>query len=129
VRAIVVVVAVAVIAWLGVMERDGRRYDRAIAAGGRLDNPARIARAEGDLRAARLLNPDRTPDLGLAVILVTTGRRSEARALLEDVVREEPDNLSAWDALRFVNDDRDPLLARRVSAEIRRLDPLAPPAR
>jgi hypothetical protein len=129
VRAIVVVIAVAAIAWLGVMERDARRYDRGIAAGGRLDDPATIARAEGDMRAARLLNPDRTPDLGLAVILATTGRRSEARALLEGVARDEPDNLSAWDALRFVNGDRDPALARRVTAEIGRLDPLSPPAR
>jgi predicted Zn-dependent protease len=129
VRLLVIVVAVLVTGWLAVMERDARLYDRGIAAGGRLNDAATIARADADMRDARLLNPDRTPDLGRAVILVTTGRRDEARKLLEDVVRDEPDNLSAWDALDFVNDDRDPVLQRRVAAEIARLDPLSRPTR
>jgi hypothetical protein len=129
VRALVAVVAVLVIAWLAVMERDARLYGRAIAAGGRLNDPATAAGAEADLRAARLLDPDRTADLGRAVILVETGRRFAARRLLEDVVRDEPDNLSAWDGLRFVNDGRDPALERRVDAALRRLDPLTRPGR
>ena len=128
-RPILALVAVLVIGWLAVMERDARLYDRGIAAGGSLDDPATIARAESDMRDARLLNPDRTPDLGLAVILNTTGRKAAARTVLEDIVRDEPDNLSAWDALDFVNDDRDPALKRRAAAEIRRLDPLSRPGR
>lgn len=128
-RVLVVVIAVLAIGWLAVMERDARLYDRGIAAGGRLNDPATISGAEADMRDARLLNPDRTPDLGRAVILVTTGHRDEARRLLEDVVRDEPDNLSAWDALDFVNDGRDPALQRRVAAEIARLDPLGRRAR
>jgi hypothetical protein len=128
-RPLVAVIAVLVIGWLAVMERDARLYDRGIAAGGRLNAPGTIAGAEADMRGARLLNPDSTPDLGRAVILVTTGRRPAARRLLEGVVRDEPDNLSAWDALGFVNDGRDPLLQRRVDAQLRRLDPLTRPAR
>jgi hypothetical protein len=134
-RVAVVLVAVAVIGWLAVMERDARLYARGIAAGGSLDDPATISRAEADLEDARLLSPDRTPDVGRALILWTTGRAEEARAVLEEVVRSEPDNLSAWTALGWVNAGADPALERRVAAEMRRLDPLsggrrpAPPAR
>jgi hypothetical protein len=120
-RAVVAVIALVVIAWLGVIERDIRLFDRGIAAGGRLNAPQTIARAESDLRAARLLNPDRTPDIGRAVVLRTVGRPAAARALLEDVVRAEPDNLSAWTALSFVGGDR--AQERRAAAEMTRLDP------
>ncbi len=120
----VAVVAVGVVGWLVVQERDARLYERGIAAGGRLDDPATVARAEDDLRAARLLSPDRTPDVGRALILWTSGRAAAARALLEDVVRAEPDNLSAWTALGWVNAGRDVELERRVDAEMTRLDPL-----
>ena len=135
-RLAVAVVALAAIGWLAVMERDARLYERGIAAGGSLDDPRTIARAEDDLEAARLLSPDRTPDIGRSLILWTAGRAPEARALLEDVVRAEPDNLSAWTALSWVDDGRDRALERRVAAEMRRLDPLnagrrppPPPAR
>jgi hypothetical protein len=128
-RLVVAVIAVGMIGWLALMERDTRLYERGIAAGGSLDDPATIARAVSDLDGARLLTPDRTPDVGRSVILWTAGRGGEARALLEDVVRSEPDNLSAWTALGWVNDGRDAALQRRIDAELRRLDPLseAPP--
>ena len=135
-RLAVAVVALAAIGWLAVMERDARLYGRGIAAGGSLDDPRTVARAEDDLEAARLLSPDRTPDVGRSLILWTAGRPPEARALLEDVVRAEPDNLSAWTALSWVGAGRDRALERRVAAEMRRLDPLnagrrppPPPAR
>jgi hypothetical protein len=130
-RVAVAVIALAAIGWLAVMERDARLYERGIAAGGSLDDPQTIAQAEADFRDARLLTPDRTPDVGRSMILWTVGRAPEARALLEDVVRSEPDNLSAWTALGWVNDGEDPALERRVRAEMRRLDPLSgarPPA-
>jgi hypothetical protein len=123
-RIVVAVVALAAVGWLAVMERDARLYDRGIAAGGRLDDPRTIARAEDDLERARLLSPDRTPDIGRSLIWWTARRAPEARALLEDVVRAEPDNLSAWTALSWVNDGRDAALERRISAEMRRLDPI-----
>jgi hypothetical protein len=116
------VIAVCVIGWLVVMERDARLYERGIAASGRLDDAATIERAEADLRAARLLNPDRTPDIWRALVLSTAGRPG-ARPLLEDVVRAEPDNLSAWTALGWAAAG-DEALERRVAAEMRRLDPL-----
>ena len=134
-RLAVAVVALGAIGWLAVMERDARLYERGIAAGGRLDDARTVARAEADLEGARLLSPDRTPDVGRSLVLWTSGRAAEARALLEDVVRSEPDNLSAWTALVWVNDGEDPALERRVRAQMRRLDPLSggrpppPPAR
>jgi hypothetical protein len=124
-RVAVAVIALAAIGWLAVMERDARLYERGIAAGGSLDDPETIARAESDLEAARLLNPDRTPDVGRSLVLWVVGRAPEARALLEDVVRSEPDNLSAWTVLSWVNDGADPALERRVRAQVRRLDPLS----
>lgn len=133
-RVAVGIIALAAIGWLAVMERDARLYDRGLAAGGRLDDPATIARAEADLRAARLLNPDRTPDVARALVLSTTGREAEARALIEDVLRAEPDNLSAWSALGYANAGKDPAVDERVREAVRRLDPLrrgdrSPPAR
>jgi len=131
-RIAVVVIAIGAIGWLAVLERDARLYDRGIAAGGRLDNPRTIARAESDLENARLLTPDRTPDVGRALILWTAGRAAAARGVLENVVASEPDNLSAWTALGWVNAGADRALERRVAAENRRLDPLnegrSPPA-
>lgn len=124
-RLAVAVIALGVIGWLVVMERDTRLYERGIAAGGSLDDPETVARAEADLRAARLLSPDRTPDVGRSLILWTAGRSQEARGVLEDVVRSEPDNLSAWTALGWINAGDDPALERRVTAEMRRLDPLS----
>jgi hypothetical protein len=121
-RVIVAVVAVAAIGWLAVMERNVRLYERGIAVRELVDEES-IARAEDDLEAARLLTPDRTADVGRALLLWTTGREPEARVVLEDVVRAEPDNLSAWTALGWVNDGRDRALERRVRAEMRRLAP------
>jgi hypothetical protein len=121
-RVVVAVVSLLAIGWLAVLERDTRLYDRGIAAGG---DAERIAGAESDFEKARLLSPDRTPDIGRALVYWTTGRTAEARALLEDVVRSEPDNLSAWTSLGWVNDGEDAALERRVRAEMRRLDPLS----
>jgi hypothetical protein len=123
-RAAVALIAVAAIGWLAVMERDARLYDRGLAAGGGLDDPRTIAQAEADLREARLLNPDRTPDVARALVLFTTGRQDRAQALIEDVLRAEPDNLSAWGALGYANSGKDPAVDERVRRQVRRLDPL-----
>jgi predicted Zn-dependent protease len=124
-RTAVAVIAVAAIGWLAVMQLDAWHYDRGIAVAGKLDDAKTIARAQSDFEAARRLTPDRTPDIGRALTLWTTGRAAPARALLEDVVAAEPDNLSAWTALGLVNAGKDPALTRRVAAANRRLDPLS----
>jgi Flp pilus assembly protein TadD len=110
-------VAVVVVAWLGVMERDRRLFDRGAAA-------ATLRRADSDLRAADLLNPDSGPDLVRAIKLQFAGRWREAITTIERVLRREPDNLYAWNALGAVARGRDPAALRRARAAARRLDPL-----
>ncbi len=124
-RALVAAVAVIVIAWLAVMERDARLQARAGAAidAGELD------RAEDDLLRARLLNPDTAPDVTRAVLYRATGRERPAIALLEDVVRREPDNLTAWSVLRLSATGTDPGAFRRALAALQRLDPVNVPSR
>jgi hypothetical protein len=124
-RALVAVVAVCVIAWLGVMERDGRlqwRADDAIHAHD-------LTRAERDLRGARLLNPDTAPDVTRAVLYRARGQQRRAIALLDDVVRREPDNLTAWSVLRLSATGTDPSAFRRSLVALQRLDPLSVPRR
>jgi predicted Zn-dependent protease len=119
----VVAVAVVVLAWLGVMERGFRLQERATAA----LREGEPARAEADLRAARLLNPDAGPDISRAVIYRGSGREEEAVALLEDVVAREPDNLTAWAVMRASAEGVDAAASRRALDELRRLDPVNVP--
>ena len=112
--------SVAVIAWLGVMERDARLLARADHAAQARD----YAAADRDLRDADTLSADTTADLRRAFLAQATRRGDEARALLEDVVRREPDNLTAWGLLLTFSREADPAAAERARAQIRRLDPL-----
>ena len=124
-RAAVAVVAVLAIAWLGVLERDTTLQDRGVALSGRLSEPGNAARAERAFLAARRLNPDTTPDVGRAFLYLARERRPEAKALLEEVLRREPDNLTAWGVLYNVSRGHDPATARRALAAQARLDPLS----
>jgi hypothetical protein len=122
-RIAVAAVAVLVLAWLAVMERDWRLQEDGAAALQPGSTPAQLARAEDDLKASRLLNPDPAPDMNLA--LLASARRQPERALagIEDVVRREPDNLSAWAILAVLSRDDAAARARAFAAR-RRLDPL-----
>ena len=108
-RVAVAVVAVLALVWLGAMERSVRLQ----ATGG-----------EAALRDARLLNPDTTPDVRRAFLYQGTGRPEEAAALLESVLRREPENLDAWGLLYAFTRERDPATARRALSARERLDPL-----
>lgn len=129
-RVVVALAAVLVIAWLGVMERDARLQERGVqtASGviafGRL-TPAGFRGAESDFRDARFLSPDTAPDVNRAVMYHVHGRSAQAAELLVDVVRREPENLTAWGVLLDVTRERDPAMARRAVAARRRLDPLS----
>jgi predicted Zn-dependent protease len=125
VRLAVGLVAVLVLAWLAVMERDTRLQQRGIEASGRLGVTGNEARAESAFRDARFLNPDTTPDVGRAVMYLASERRPEAVAVLRDVLRREPENLTAWSVLFRVTRESDPALARQALAARERLDPLA----
>ena len=120
-RVVVAVVAVAAIAWLGVMERDTRLLARGEHAATARD----FAAADRDLRArGRLHAPTRRRTCGGRSS--TRGRDAAARLARcsPDVVRREPDNLTAWGLLLTFSREADPKAAARARAQVRRLDPL-----
>jgi hypothetical protein len=119
-RVCTAVVAVALIAWLGVMERGVRLQASGVEAAERHS----WARADEDFRRARLLTPDTLPDVRRALVFQGSGRTGRALAVLDDVVRREPENLAAWRFILAFAGDRDPALRRRALAAIRRLDPI-----
>jgi predicted Zn-dependent protease len=116
-RVAVAAIAVVVLAWLGVMERDHQLFTRGNSA-------PTFSSAESDLRAARLLNPDSGPDLILAIRLRRVGRWHDALATVERVLRREPENLYAWNTLGSVAQGHDSAAVQRARAAARRLDPL-----
>ena len=124
-RALVAVVAVLAIGWLAVLGRDAVLQDRGVSASGRLSVAGNAARAEQAFRDARRLNPDTTPDVGRAFLYLARGQRPQAKALLETVLRTEPDNLTAWGVLYNVSREHDPATAKRALAARARLDPLS----
>jgi predicted Zn-dependent protease len=120
-RAAVAVVAVLVIAWLAVMELNVRRQADGLTAAQRHE----FAAADDDFRAAGTLNPSTAPDVSRALLYERAGRRARAAALLEDVVRREPDNLTAWGLLYTFSKDQDPATAARALSARKRLDPVS----
>jgi hypothetical protein len=123
-RAVVALVAVVFIGWLAVLERDTRLQDRAAANSRHGASQAQLAQAASDLKVARLLNPDTTPDVARAVVYRTAGRDALAASTIADVVRREPDNLLAWGIVFAYAVRRDPATAARALEQRRRLDPL-----
>ena len=123
-RGCLAVVAVVVLGWLAVMERDLRLQERGAEALRPGSTPARLARAETDLRRARLLNPDTAPDVNLALAQRARGEPARALAAIERVVRREPDNLMAWATLALLARGHDEAAVERAAAARRRLDPL-----
>jgi predicted Zn-dependent protease len=103
------------------MELDVRRQANGVSAAGRRDFTA----ADAAFRAARALNPDTAPDINRAFIYERTGRHGQAAAVLEDVLRREPDNLSAWGLLFTFAKGHDRATAERALAARRRLDPVS----
>jgi hypothetical protein len=140
-RAGLVAVAVVVLAWLVVMERDARLLARGLKASQQLSDKTKttcsrsrstapdcraFSSAVSDLRAASLLNPDTTPDLYRGV-LEWNGRLRLRAVSVESVLRQEPNNINAWVELVAVGLlARDQHLFRRAESGLHRLDPLAP---
>jgi hypothetical protein len=107
------------------MERDARLQARGVRIAGHVDQGATYREAIAAFRGARLLNPDTTADVGRAYVYWGAGRLPRAASILEDVVRREPSNLTAWAALFGTTRGRDPEAARRALAARTRLDPLS----
>ncbi len=112
------------LAWLGLMERDRRLLDGAVALSGRVELPADVARAERQLLASRRLNPDTAPELARSALYLGNGRPDRAATVLRQVVRSEPDNLLAWGRLYQLVRRTDPATAREALVNYRRLDPV-----
>jgi hypothetical protein len=119
------VTAALVLAWLGVMERDVRLEARGSAALRLKGDPGGLARAETDLRRAKLLNPGTSADVSRALVRQARGHTHQSVALMEDVVRREPENVTAWRVLAVLS----PANARHSLAVQRRLDPVNAPHR
>jgi hypothetical protein len=77
------------------------------------------------LRDASRFNPDPTPEIREAQVLVLAHRDREAIRILEDVVAGEPKNYEAWLALRQAAFKVDPPLSLRATRAALRLNPLA----
>jgi hypothetical protein len=103
-----------------------RPFDAASAS------PAEVEHRLDQLEDARRLNPDPTPEIREAQLLVVAHRDREAVRVIEDVVEREPQNYEAWLGLRQAAFRVDPPLSRRATREALRLNPLArraPPGR
>jgi hypothetical protein len=123
-RVALALVAVIVLAWLGVMLRDAR-----LAAAGRdavasNPSPAAAARADRLFRRARLLNPDTDPLLYRVLLAQGRGDDRVALRLALGVARREPDNFRAWSGVASAARGHDPRRVADADANMRRLNPL-----
>jgi tetratricopeptide (TPR) repeat protein len=123
-RVILVVIALGVIAWLAVSERNAMLTSQGAKAASQGD----YATAERDLEAADFLNASTFADYSRAIVLQQAGRRDEAVALIEDVLRREPENSNAWSVrLLMAIQAKDKQAEERARAKLRELDPLYQP--
>jgi hypothetical protein len=120
------VVAVAALAWLGVLLRDARlagdARERAFSPGGQ--DPARLASVDRDLRRANLLNPATENDMVRARFALLARRPAHGIDLAESVLAREPENLDGWAVLLSAARGSDPARERRALAALTRLDPI-----
>ena len=96
-----------------------------MAASGRLSEPGNGARAERRVPRRAAAQPGHHAGRRPRAPLSAQERRPAAAGVLEDVLRREPDNLTAWAVLYSVSRDYDAATARRALAARRRLDPLS----
>jgi predicted Zn-dependent protease len=129
VRAGIVVLAVAAIAWLALGIAASHAQDDLAHLVAVTDHPtaAQVARASDLRRDAERWVPGRRPSLLEATLRLKGGDTAGAARLLTDVVRDEPENGEAWLLLSQAARDRDPALAERARARVRALAPEVPP--
>ena len=124
VRVLLVVASAAAIAWLAIwLDRyDAYQHARSEAiARGATKDPARVRHVANLFEGARDLTPDTLPMLGEALFLTQAGDNQRATRVLNEVLRREPENVSAWGLLA----QADPARAAEARAQVARLNPFA----
>ncbi len=117
--ALSLVVAAFLVVGLRAARAESEAREIAVQSTGRADDE----RALEAFRDARRLNPDTGPELAEAALLSLRRRYREAIAILERVVREEPQNADAWTLLLGASRAVDLALAVDADRELRRLKP------
>jgi hypothetical protein len=124
-RGAVVVVALLVLGWLGVLYRDRRVGQDAADA---IFYHPKLPRAEFErqldrLGEARLMDPDRYWDLTRARYLLLRDRPRRALRAADEIVGDEPDNLEAWLVVYQAAELVDPNRSGDAVDRIRQLNP------
>jgi hypothetical protein len=115
-RLLLGVLAVLVIAWVGVLLRNLEVGQDAVSS----RDPER-------LEGARVLDPSVYWDQVRAGVLLLDGDAGAAAAEAEQLVRAEPDNAVAWSVLRAATRGTDPGRSAEATRALRRLNPLSAP--
>jgi hypothetical protein len=121
-RLILGLLALGAAALLAVWLDSSRAEERAarVAFSGAAQDPGQAERALADARDARRLVPDVPARLIEWRLLYVSGRAGAER-VLEDMLREEPDNSGLWFVLLNTTSDRD--RAREARARLGELNP------
>jgi predicted Zn-dependent protease len=128
IRAAIVLLALAAVAWLGAGIAASRAQDdlaRLVATTAQPDD-ADLAHAVDLRRKAERWAPGRRPSLLEATLRLKSDDREGAAELLEDVVADEPENAEAWLLLAQASEDRDPEREAEARARVRALAPDVP---
>jgi|GraSoiStandDraft_45_1057281.scaffolds.fasta_scaffold941501_1 hypothetical protein len=127
-RWICAAMAIVACAWfvVGIRQAIDTSRASAIANQGNHATVAQEREVRSLVRGARLLNPDRQPDVLLGQVEAEHGDRVSARRLLEAVTRSEPQNVTAWLWLTkaAAGDNR---LFYLAAFQVRQLEPRFPP--
>jgi hypothetical protein len=126
-RALLALLAVLVLAWVGVLTRNhelGKEAAVRAFFGPKLGDDARERDLER-LDDARLLDPNGYWRVAKANYELLDGDPGAAERTAEALVDDEPENIFAWSALMQATRESDPGRAAEAAAEIRRLNPLA----
>lgn len=117
------VAALVVAAFFGLVVRQSTATKAATDASVAGDNDAHTAAL---IRRAGQGNPDSDVDILRARYAVAHDQLARARRILLQVVRREPDNVTAWRFIDFAITPIDPALGRRARREYDRLIPAVP---
>jgi hypothetical protein len=132
VRAVLLVLAVAVIGWtatqLAALNAQERLTEIAFRPVGN-PTPDELRAAADLVRTGERLNADRMPSLLRGVIVLRSGDAAGAADQFAAITRDEPENLPAWALLaRAAGEKGDEALAERARARQAELAPPVPPA-